>query len=182
VSENLVETDPLKVKGVMDWPTPNTVKELRGFLRFLNFYRRFIKDFSIIARPLHALTGKDQPWIWNEDCKKVFDQLKQSLCFSPSLSMPRDNGQFKVETDGSGISIGAILSQMQDGQWRPIAYISKSLSDMEQNYHATDLELLAIIFALKEWRHYLIDASEQFLLVTDHKNLEFFRAPQDLSQ
>ena len=95
--------------------------------------------------------------------------------------MPTNTDPFRIETDGSGIGIGAILTQKQDDRWHPIAYISRSLNDAERNYHAADLEMLAIIFALKEWRQYLLDAHEPFTILMDHKNLEYFTKPQDLS-
>ena len=95
--------------------------------------------------------------------------------------MPTDTNPFHIETDGSGIGIGAILTQKQDDRWHPIAYISRSLNDTERNYHAADLEMLAIIFMLKEWHQYLLDAHEPFTILMDHKNLEYFTKPQDLS-
>ena len=95
--------------------------------------------------------------------------------------MPTDTDPFCIETDGSRIGIGAILTQKQDNRWHPIAYISRSLNDAERNYHAADLEMLAIIFALKEWHQYLLDTHEPFTILTDPKNLEYFTKPQDLS-
>ena len=96
--------------------------------------------------------------------------------------MPTDADPYRVETDGSGIGIGAVLFQKHDGIWHPVAFISRSLNDAERNYHAADLEMLAIIFALTEWRHYLLDATHPVEILTDHKNLEFFCKPQDLSR
>ena len=96
--------------------------------------------------------------------------------------MPTDTDPFCIETDGSRIGIGAILTQKQDNRWHPIAYISRSLNDAERNYHAADLEMLAIIFALKEWHQYLLDTHEPFTILTDPKNLEYFTKPQDLSR
>ena len=95
--------------------------------------------------------------------------------------MPTDTDPFCIETDGSRIGIGAILTQKQDGQWHPIAYISRSLNDAKRNYHVADLEMLAIIFTLKEWRQYLLDAHEPFMILTDHKNLEYFTKPKPLA-
>ena len=173
--------DPGKVKGVTDWPVPKNRKELQGFLGFLNFYRRFIEGFASTARPLNALTSKKIPFKWTPTCQKAFDTLKAKITQAPALWMPTDTDPFRIETDGSGIGIGAILTQKQDDRWHPIAYISRSLNDAERNYHTADLEMLAIIFALKEWRQYLLDAHEPFTILTDHKNLEYFTKPQDLS-
>ena len=143
--------DQTKVVGILDWPTPRTRKELRGFLGFLNFYRRFIKDFAAIARPLNALTSEKKDWDWTPDCQQAFDTLKKAVTSAPALAMPTANDPFRVETDGSGVGLGAVLSQNQNNAWHPVAFISHSLSDAEQNYHVADLEMAAIVFALKEW-------------------------------
>ena len=96
--------------------------------------------------------------------------------------MPTTNDPFYIETDGSGIGIGAVLSQKQGDRWHPIVYISKSLSDAEHNYHAADLEMAAVIFALTEWQHYLLSDTHPFEVLTDHQNLTYFCKPQDLSR
>lgn len=182
VAENTVKMDPAKVSAVVDWPTPRSKKELRGFLGFLNFYRRFIKNFTQIARPLNALTSVNKTFLWDDACHSAFTQLKTALSSAPTLTMPTNDAPYRVETDASGFGIGAVLSQRQGDVWRPVAFISRSLGDAERNYHAADLEMLAVIFALKEWRHYLLGAHLPFEVLTDHKNLEFFRKPQDLSR
>ena len=111
----------------------------------------------------------------------AFKQLKEKITTALALHMPNDEDPFHIETDGSGIGIRAILSQQQGDRWHTIAFISCSLNDTEQNYHTADLEMAAIIFALKEWRQYLLDAKHPFTILTDHKNLEYFTKPQDLS-
>ena len=165
-----------------DWPIPKSRKELRGFLGFLNFYRRFIENFSKVARPLNTLTSEKLPFEWMIECQSAFEQLKEKITTAPALWMPNDNDPFCIETDRSGIGIGAILSQQQGDHWHPIAFISRSLNDTKRNYHAADLEMAAIIFALKEWCQYLLDAKHPFMILTDHKNLEYFTKPQDLSR
>ena len=182
ISEGQIKMDPGKVKGVTDWPVSKSRKELRGFLGFLNFYRCFIENFSKVARPLNALTSEKLPFEWTAKCQSAFEQLKEKITMAPALQMPNDNDPFCIETDGSGIGIRAILSQQQGDCWHPIAFISRSLNDTERNYHAADLEMAAIIFALKEWRQYLLDAKHPFTILTDHKNLEYFTKPQDLSR
>ena len=132
--------------------------------------------------PLNALTSEKIPFEWTPTCQEAFDMLKAKITQALALQMPTDTDPFHIETDGSGIGIGAILTQKQDDQWHSIAYISRSLNDAERNYHAADLEILAIIFTLKEWRQYLLDAHEPFTILTDHKNLEYFTKPQDLSR
>ena len=182
VSEGQIKMNPGKVKGVTDWPIPKNRKELRSFLGFLNFYCRFIEGFASTARPLNTLTSKKNPFEWTPTCQQAFDTLKAKITQAPALRMPTDTDLFYIETDSSGIGIGAILTQKQDDRWHPIAYISRSLNDAERNYHMVDLEMLAIIFALKEWCQYLLDTHEPFTILTDHKNLEYFTKPQDLSR
>ena len=181
VAQGSVRMDKGKVQGVLDWPVPKTKKELRGFLGFLNFYRRFIKDFAQVAKPLNALTSIKRDFEWSSECQHAFDTLKQKIMTAPALHMPTDTDPFHIETDGSGVRLRAILTQKQHNRWHPIAFISKSLSNTERNYPVADLELAIIIFALKEWHHYLLDAKHPFLILTDHKNLAYFTHPQDLS-
>ena len=181
VSEGQIKMDPGKVKGVTDWPISKSHKELWDFLGFLNFYRWFIENFSKVACPLNALTFKKLPFEWTAKCQTAFEQLKEKITMAPALCMLNNEDPFHIETDRLGIGIGAILSQQQGDHWHPIAFISCSLNDAERNYHAADLEMAAIIFALKEWRQYLLDTKNPFMILTDHKNLEYFTKPQDLS-
>jgi hypothetical protein len=143
-------------------------------LGFANFYRRFIKNFSIIAAPLNQLKGKDKEWNWGEEQQRAFDEIKTAIISEPVLVLPRDEGKFKVETDASNFGIGAILSQQQNGFWHPIAFMSKTLTEAERNYEIYNKELLAIIKALHTWRQYLLDAKEQLKICTDHENLKYF--------
>ena len=174
--------DPAKVAGVTEWPVPTKRKELRGFLGFLNFYQCFIKDFASIAWPLNTLTSEKKEFEWTEECQKAFKTLKKAITSAPALAMPTDDDPFRIETDGSGIGLGAVLLQKQNNLWHPIAFISKSLSNAERNYHAVDLEMAAIIFAIQKWQHYLLNAQKEFTILMDHKNLEYFRKLQDLSR
>jgi hypothetical protein len=146
ISENQVSMDPVKVKGVTNWPMPKKVKEVQSFLGFINFYCRFIKDFSHIARPLHALMRKASKWKWGEPQQTAFEVLKHAVTTAPVLVFPSDTGKFRVEADASNFATGAVLSQLQDdGKWHPVGFISKSLSDVEHNYEIHDKEMLAII-------------------------------------
>ena len=165
-----------------DWPIPKSHKELRGFLGFLNFYCRFIENFSKVAHPLNTLTSEKLPFEWITECQMAFEQLKEKITMAPALRMLNNEDSFHIKTDGSGIGIGAILSQQQGDHWHPIAFISYSLNDAKQNYHAADLEMAAIIFALKKWHQYLLDAKHPFMILIDHKHLEYFTKPQDLSR
>ena len=181
VAHNKVKVDQTKVKGVIDWPTPKMWKESREFSGFLNFYRRFIKDFVKVACPLNALTSEKKDFKWTDKCQMAFQSLKDILTSTPALAMLTKTNPFRVETDGSGMGLGTVLSQKQNDWWHPISFISRSLGDVECNYHAADLKMTAVIFALEEWWHYLLDAHVPFKILTDHKNLENFRKPQDLS-
>ena len=146
ISKNRVAMDPVKVKGVTDWPVPQKVKEVQSFLSFVNFYCRFIKDFSHIACPLHALTRKTAEWRWGDPQQKAFEALKRAVTTAPVLVFPSDKGKFRIEADASNFAMGAVLSQLQgDEKWRPVGFMSKSLTDVERNYEIHDKEMLAII-------------------------------------
>ena len=183
ISENKVAMDPVKVKGVTDWPVPRKVKEVQSFLGFVNFYRRFIKDFSHIARPLNMLMCKAVEWKWGDPQQKAFEALKHAVTSAPVLVFPSDKGKFRIEADASNFATGAVLSQLQgDGKWHPVGFMSKSLSDVEQNYEIHDKEMLAIVRALEEWRHFLEGAQEKADIWTDHRNLQYFRVAQHLNR
>ena len=178
-----IRMDPVKVAGVAQWPVPRNVTEVQSFLGFCNFYRRFIDHFSEMATPLNSLTRKSTPWIWGEQEAQAFADLKDAITSEPVLIFPDDSRQFRVKADCSGRASGAELSQIgSDNVWRPVAFMSKSLSETERNYEIHDKEMLAIIRALKEWRHYLEGAAKQFIVLTDHKNLEYFRTAQKLNR
>lgn len=181
ISHNQIEMDPKKVEAVRSWPEPTSKKKLQSFLGFINFYRRFIKDFAKHARPLHQLTGKTE-WKWTAECTKAFNYLVKAITSAPILRMPVDTAQFRVEADSSDFATGAVLEQEQDGKWFPIAYLSKTLNETERNYPIHDKELLAIIRALKEWRYLLEGHPQKILIHSDHKNLEYFRSAQNLSR
>jgi hypothetical protein len=173
--------DPGKVSAVRDWPTPTTLRDVRAFIGFSNFYRRFIKDFSSIARPLHDLTKKDVPWQWHAEQQHAFNTLKEKFCQEPILKVYDPELETRVEVDASGYATGGILSQKYpDGLWHPIAYRSSSMSKEERNYEIYDREMLGCIRALEDWRHYLEGIS--FEIVTDHKNIEWWASMRDLNR
>jgi transposase InsO family protein len=175
-----VKMEEEKVNAVRNWEIPTKVKDVESFLGFANFYRRFIKDFSHIAAPLNRLKGKEG-WKWEEEEQKAFEELKKRITEEPVLSLPQKEGKFRVETDASGYAVGGVLSQEQEGKWKPIAFLSRTMTPAERNYEIYDKELLAIIEALQKWRQYLLDAKEQFEIWTDHENLKYFRDPQKLN-
>jgi hypothetical protein len=184
ISHNKVEMDPVKIAGVADWPTPSNKKEVQSFVGFVNFYRRFIPGFSHHARALFDLTMKDVRFIWGLPQEDSFMKLKELITSAPVLVLPNDDLPFRLEADGSGIATGAVLSQQQvdDNAWHPVAFLSKALNPVEQNYEIHDTEMLAIIRGLEEWRHYLEGARHPVEIWTDHKNLEYFRVAQKLNR
>ena len=181
VSHNSIEMDPIKVKGVSEWPTARNKKDVQSFLGFVNFYQHFIQDFAKIAKPLHELTGK-KTWKWLEAQQNSFEQLKKALVSSPILRMADDHSPYRVEADSSDFATGAVLSQEQNGVWHPIGYMSRSLNEVERNYPIHDKELLAVMRALEEWRHYLEGATHRVEILTDHKNLEYFQTARKLNR
>jgi predicted aspartyl protease len=176
-----VRMNPGKVAAVRDWTTPTNLREVRAFIGFANFYRRFIKDFASIARPLHDLTKKDTPWQWHSEQQKAFNELKRRFCEEPILKVYDPELPTRVEVDASGFATGGILSQKShDGLWHPVAYRSQSMSKEERNYPIYDREMLGLIRALEDWRHFVEGIS--FEVITDHKNMEWWTTMQDLSR
>lgn len=148
VSENGISTDTEKVQAVKEWPTPKTVKEIRSFLGLCSYYRRFIKNFAEIAKPLHQLTEKGKQFLWTEKCEDAFSTLKEKLVSSPILAYPKEEGMFILDTDACDTGIGAVLSQVQEGIEKVIAYYSRTLSKPERRYCVTRKELLAVVAAI----------------------------------
>src|SRR5258708_4917968 len=170
-----VAMDLMKVHGVTEWLTPTKVKEVQSFLGFVNFYWKFICNFSNIAHPLYALTCKTQRWVWGSPKQEAFDALKKAVTSAPILTFPSQSGRFHLECDASNFATGAVLSQAQaDGTHQPIAFMSKGFSDMEHNYQIHDKEMLAIMHTLDEWHHFLEGATEKFKILMDHWNLTYF--------
>ena len=162
-----VKPDPSKVKAIMEWEVPRNVTEIQSFLGLAGYYRRFVQDFSIVARPLTNLMKKNVQFRWTETCQRSFEKLKEALTTTPVLALPTGEGGFVVYTDASGQGLGCVL--MQNG--KVIAYASRQLRTHEVNYPTHDLELAAIVHALKIWRHYLY--GETFSIFTDHKSLQY---------
>ena len=176
ISEEGVGIDPEKVDKVRDWPSPKTVKELQSFLRLAGYYRRFVRNYAKIVRPLTQLTTLLR-LKWNLEAEQSFQSIKRSLCSSPILAFPEfsnSSGQFILDVDASGDAMGAVLSQMQDGTEKVIAFGSRTLSRSQRNYGATQRELLALFVFFELFRHYLL--SLKFLVRTDHKPLTWLKS------
>src|SRR5260221_1061983 len=175
--------DPVKVQGVTDWPQPAKVKDVQSFIGFVNFYWRFICDFSEIACPLHMLTQKSKDWSWGAAEQQAFDTLKSTITSAPMLAFPSKSGPFHLECDASNFATGAVLSQQQEDRlFHPIGFMSKSFSNTERNYQIHDKEMLAIMHALEEWRHFLEGSNQKFEIHTNHKNLSYFQEAHKLNR
>jgi len=183
ILENKVEMDPVKVARVHDWPTPENQTDIQAFIGFINFYCHFIQDFSIIARPLFDLTRSDKAWNWDAKEQEAFEHLKTAVTTALVLVSPQDLKPFCIEADSSDFASGAILSQQlpREEKWYLVAFYSKSLSPVEQNYEIHDKEMLTIIHALEEWRHFLEGAQHPVEIWMDHKNLEYFMTAKKLN-
>ncbi|KAG5723662.1 hypothetical protein E4T56_gene20282 [Termitomyces sp. T112] len=164
ISYRFVEMDLVKIAGVAEWPEPQNKKEVQVFLGFVNFYWRFIQDFLHHACLLFNLTGKDIVWSWGPLEQMAFDTLKHAMTSRPILLFPDSNSPFCVEADSSDFAIGVVLSQqsLEDGKWHPVAFYSKSLNAVEQNYKIHNKEMLAIIQLFEEWWHFLEGAWHKF--------------------
>ena len=182
ISVDGIKMDPAKVDAIKQWDSPTCVREVRSFIGFCNFYRRFIRDFSKIAGPLNTLTKKDVKFAWTEECELAFQGLKQRVIETPILSHFDPSKQCHVETDSSDYISAGVLSQEDDnGILHPVAYFSKRMVPAECNYEIYDKELLAIIRCFKEWRPELEGTAMPVKVLTDHKGLEYFMTTKKLT-
>ena len=181
ISEEGIKASTAKTEAITSWPTPKNVKEVRSFLGLCRYYRKHIKDFAKTAAPLHALTGKYARFHWDEQCQRAFEEMKEKLTTAPIMSFPRDEGQFILDCDASQLAIGAVLSQVQDGEEKVVAYASRLYSKAELNYCVTSQELLAVVYFCKYFRQYLLGRS--FIVRTDHSALTWLRrTPKPVGQ
>ena len=171
VTRDGIKADPKKVEAVRDFPVPQNLRSLRSFLGLASYYRRFIPQFSRVAGPLFALTKKDSPFNWGAEQQEAFVSLKELLITAPVLAFPNFSKDYLLETDASGVGLGAVLAQRrEDGAVTPIAYASRTLQKHEQNYGVTELEALGVVWAVKHFRHYLYGSRCD--LFTDHQALK----------
>jgi len=189
---NGIQMDEAKVKAVLDWPQPTTVKELQSFLGFVNFYRRFIEGYSRITAPLTNMTRKDpdgcskqgrQSFTWGKEAESSFQELKKRFTSAPILATFDPERRIVLETDASDYAIGMCISQPDDeGRLRPVAFYSRKMIPAELNYEIHDKELLAIVEAFREWRVYLEGPKYPVKVYTDHKNLLYFTTTKVLNR
>ena len=182
VGRDGIKMDQMKVKAILDWPKPTNVKGVKSFLRLANFYPRFIKDYAHVARLLHDLTKKEEPFQWEEPQQTAFDTLKKHFTTAPVLAFPDLDCKFCLESDTSDYATGAVLSIDKDGIWHPVAFSSHSMTPQERNYLVADKEMLSVIQVLEQWCHYLEGARHQFEIWNDHANLQWFMTRQDLNR
>ncbi|KAD3640075.1 hypothetical protein E3N88_29298 [Mikania micrantha] len=175
ISAEGIMMHPSKVEAITKWPTPTSVTEIRSFLGLAGYYRRFVEGFSKIVLPLTQLLRKGIKYSWNDEREKSFQELKKRLVSAPILSLPSGTGGYQIYSDASKKGLGCVF--MQHG--KVIAYASRQLKPYEVNYPTHDLELAAVIFALKIWRHYLYgDSCDIF---TDHKSLKYIFTQKELN-
>ncbi|KAD5508099.1 hypothetical protein E3N88_15802 [Mikania micrantha] len=175
LTASFTTANPAKIEAIKNWSTPTTSAEIRSFFGLAGYYRRFISNFSKIAVPLTALTHKGKPYEWVPEQENAFRTLKHMLCNTPILTLPDGNNDFVVYCDASNQGLGCVI--MQRG--KAFAYASRQLKIHEKNYTTHDLELGAVIFALKIWRHYLYGT--KCVVFTDHKRLQHIFDQKELN-
>jgi hypothetical protein len=158
ISERGIEVDREKVEAIGKMPCPRDVKGIRSILGHVGFYRRFIKDFSKISKPLTNLLQKDVPFIFYDDCKEAFEILKKALITAPIVQLPDWNLPFEIICDASDFAVGVVLGQRVDKKLNVIHYASKTLDVAQKNYATTEKEFLAIVFACDKFRPYIVDS------------------------
>nr|GFB67035.1 reverse transcriptase domain-containing protein [Tanacetum cinerariifolium] len=166
ISKKGIEVDKAKIKVISKLPHPTTVKEIRSFLRHAGFYRRFIKDFSKISRPMTHLLEKNSPFIFSNECIQAFRTLKEKLTEAPILIAPNWDQPFELMSDASDYAFGVVLGQRVEKHFRPIHYADKTMNQAETNYMTTEKEMLAVVYAFEKFRSYLI--MNKSIVYTDH--------------
>ena len=170
VSKKGILPDPANIMKIVDWPRPTNCKQVKQFVATGSYYRRFVRDYARIARPLIDLTRKDAIFQWSPACEDAFKEIKKILIGPEVMGYPMNEaGTFYLDTDASGIGLGGVLSQIQEGRERVIAYGSRGLSKAERNYCITEQELLAVVFMIQHFRQYLL--GRRFIVRTDHQAL-----------
>ena len=174
ISKDGIQTDPEKLITIKNFPIPKDLTQLRGFIALASYYRKFVKNFSTIAEPLNRLLKKNTPYNWTRDQNNAFEKLKGCLMTPPILAYPDFERPFILYTDASTFALGAILSQLgEDKKEHVIAYASRTLNIHERKYSITELECLAVVWAVKHYHHYL--HGQSFTVITDHAALAYLK-------
>jgi len=177
ISERGIEVDRAKVEAIEKMPCPKDVKGIRSILGHAGFYRRFIKDFSKISKPLTNLLQKDVPFVFDDDCKEAFETLKKALITAPVVEPPDWNLPFEIMCDASDYAVGAVLGQRVDKKLNVIHYASKTLDSAQKNYATTEKEFLAVVFACDKFRPYIVDS--KVTIHTDHAAIRYLMEKKD---
>ena len=177
ISERGIEVDKAKIETVEKLPPPTDIKSLRSFLGHAGFYRRFIKDFSKITKPLTQLLQKDVEYIFDSDCLHAFRTLKQSLISAPIMQPPDWNLPFEIMCDASDYAVGAVLGQRKEGKVNAIYYASKTLNEAQVNYATMEKELLAVVFTFEKFRSYIVNS--KVIVYTDHAAIKYLLSKKD---
>nr|GFA82898.1 reverse transcriptase domain-containing protein [Tanacetum cinerariifolium] len=177
ISKSGIEVDRAKVDVIAKLPHPTTVKGVRSFLGHAGFYRRFIQDFSKIARPMTHLLKKETPFVFSKECIEAFNTLKKKLTEAPILVVPDWNLPFELMCDASDYAIGAVLRQRKSKHFQPIHYASKTMPEAQIHYTMTEREMLAVVYAFEKFRPYLVLSKS--IVYTDHSALKYLLNKQD---
>jgi hypothetical protein len=175
ISKDGIAINPERVQAIQDWTPPKNVKQIRSFLGLASYCRRFVENFSKLAKPLTDLLHKCVKYEWTDKCQESFQALKDKLTTAPVLAPPDSQMDFVIYCDASRLGLGCVLMQER----KVIAYASRQLCPHEENYPVHDLELAAVIYALKQWRHYLLD--NRCEIYTDHQSLKYLFTQLDLN-
>lgn len=170
ISPEGVATDPTKIEAMIKWPAPKFVKELRGFLGLTGYYRKFIKRYGQLSKPLTKLLKKDHFW-WNGDTQLAFEKLKAAMTKAPVLAMHNFDLSFTIEVDACDTGIGAVMSQDE----KPIDYLSKAIRGKHLGLSTYEKEFLTILMAVQKWKHYL--SIRTFIIKTNHESLKHILEP-----
>jgi hypothetical protein len=176
-SERGIKVDKAKVETVEQLPPPTDVKSLRSFLGHVGFYRRFIKDFSKITKPLTHLLQKDVTFDFDEKCLTAFRTLKSALVSAPIIQPPDWSQSFEIMCDASDYTVGAVLGQRKEGRVHTVYYASKTLNEAQLNYATTEKELLAVVYAFEKFRSYIVNS--KVIVYTDHTAIKYLLAKKD---
>lgn len=177
IDETGVHTSPQNVKAVVEAPSPRNLRELRSFLRLLNYYACFLHNLASTLHPLHQLLQAGQPWCWSEACDRAFRTAKQKLIEAPVLAHYNPDYPIVLAGDASAYGVGAVIShKMLDGFERPVAYASRTLSKSEQNYAPVEKEALSLVYGVRKFHQYLY--SHWFTILKDHKPLKAILGPK----